>query len=98
MRKFTNNQEEIRRWANGRSAHPVEYAPFMPDGEPAQLGFVFGDVPAQQENLQPITWARFFAVFGLMGLVLAYDDDKAYELLKTEDHSAGRYEGKPLQA
>lgn len=98
MRKTTADEKEIRRWAAKRNAHPVERAPFMKDGEPAQLAFVFGDPPEAREHLQPISWARFFAVFKLLGLVLAYDGDGEYELLRTEDHNFGSYEDKPLQA
>lgn len=98
MRKITADEKEIRRWAAARNAHPVERAPFMKDGEPAQLAFVFGDPPQAQENLQPIPWDRFFATFRLLGLVLAYDGDGEYELLRTEPHDFGSFEGKPLQA
>lgn len=98
MRHFTNDQKEIKDWAIRRGAHPVERAPFMPDGQPAQLGFVFGVAPEADESLQPISWARFFAVFQLLDLVLAYDGDRDYELLKGEDEDAMRFEGKPLQA
>jgi hypothetical protein len=43
-------------------------------------------------------WATFFAMFHLMGLVLAYDDDMGYELLKAENDPADWFEGKPLRA
>ena len=99
MRKATNDEQEIRRWAARHSAHPIERAPFMPDGEPAQLGFVFGEEPPQaEEHLQPITWARFFAVFHLIGLVLVHDGNSGYELLKVDEGGSGRFEGKPMQA
>ncbi len=98
MRKTTADEKEIRRWAAARNAHPVEHAPFVPDGEPAQLGFVFGHPPQADASLQPIPWERFFAVFRLMGLVLAYGGDDQYELLRVEEHHFGSYDGKPLQA
>ena len=98
MRKLTADEKEIKRWAAARNAHPIERAPFMKDGEPAELGFVFGNPPEAQEHLQPIPWDRFFAIFRLLGLVLAYDGDGEYELLRTEDHHFGSYEGKPMQA
>jgi hypothetical protein len=94
----TTDETEIRQWAAKRSAHPVERAPFTPDGQPAQLGFVFGDAPIANDNLQPISWARFFAVFRLLDLVLAYDEHRDYELVKSEDEDSGRFEGKPLLA
>ena len=89
LRQVTDDETEIRQWAARRSAHPIERAPFTPDGEPAQLGFVFGEVPEANENLQPISWARFFAVFRLLDLVLAYDNDRDYELVKAGEGSAG---------
>lgn len=98
MRKTTADEQEIRRWAQARNAHPVEYAPFMPDGEPAQLGFVFGNPPEAQEHLQPIPWERFFAIFRLLGLVLAYDGDGVYELLRTDGDQFGTHSGSPMQA
>lgn len=98
MKKYTNDEQEIRAWARRTSAYPVEHAPFKPDTEPAQLGFVFGAMPVPQESLRPIEWATFFAMFHLMGLVLAYGDDKGYELLKVESDASEWYEGKPLRA
>lgn len=83
LRKYTNNEEEILRWASRTQAHPIERSPYQPDGEPAQLGFVFGDVPEAAEHLQPLEWSRFFALFHLLGLVLAYEDGQ-FELLKLE--------------
>jgi hypothetical protein len=97
-RKYTNNDKEVRAWAQRHSAHPVERAPFVPDSEPTQLGFVFGEVPKEQESLRPIEWATFFALFHLSGLVLAYGDDMSYELLKAEGESSEWFEGKPLRA
>ena len=59
------------------------------------LGFVFGDPPIAGERLQPISWDRFFAVFHLLGLVLAHDNGSDYELLKPEEkNTQGRFEGK----
>lgn len=95
LRKITKDEEEIRRWAARYEAHPIERAPFRPDGEPAQLGFVFGETPVSNENLQPIAWSRFFAVFHLLGLVFAHSGDAEYELLKPEEkNTQGRFEGK----
>ncbi len=98
MRKTTNDEQEIRRWAAMRNAHPVQRSPYLEDGEPAMLGFVFGDAPVAEENLQPITWSQFFAIFHLVGLVLVYDSGSEYELLKIEKGAAGRFEGKPMQS
>lgn len=98
MRKMTADEKEIRRWAAARNAHPVEHAPYTPDGQPAQLGFVFGNPPEATDNLQPIPWERFFAVFRLIGLVLVYDGDSQYELVQVEHNHSARFEGKPLQA
>lgn len=90
MRKVTNNEEEIRLWAARADARPVEREPFRPDGEPAQLGFVFGDVPESEASLRPIAWSRFFALFHLMGLILALDGDREFELLKIEGGNNGQ--------
>ena len=98
MAKITKDEIEIRRWAARFGAHPVERAPFRPDGEPAQLAFVFGQTPEAGESLRPIPWERFFAIFHLIGLVLAYDDGHQYELLKLEEHESPRFEGKPMVA
>ena len=100
LRKITSDQQEIRRWAAQRNAHPIERAPFAPDGEPAQLGFVFGETPGVEDHLQPIDWSRFFAIFQLMGLMLAYEGGTRYELIKLKDEgkNTDEFEGKPMQA
>ena len=98
MRRTTNDEQEIRRWATQHNAHPIQRAPYLEDGEPAMLGFVFGDPPLAEANLQPIAWSRFFAVFHLVGLALVYDDSSEYQLLKIENKASGRFEGKPMQA
>ena len=98
VRRVTNNEEEIRRWATRHAAHPVERAPFRPDSEPAQLAFVFGEAPGVEAQLRPMEWSRFFAIFHLMGLVLSYDEDRDYELLKVEGGKSKQFEGKPLVA
>ena len=96
--KTTNDEGEILQWATRQNAHPVQRAPYLEDGEPAMLGFVFGDPPVARENLHPISWPRFFAVFHLVGLVLVYDSGPNYELLKIEEKTSTRFEGKPMQA
>ena len=98
MRRVTNNEQEIRAWAARHDAHPVERAPFRPDGEPAQLGFVFGDAPEAAEQLRPIEWSRFFAVFHLIGLVLSHDGDSDYELMKIEGSKNKSATEKRMQA
>ncbi len=60
------------------------------------LGFVFGDEPVANGSLQPISWSRFFAVFKLLDLVLVHDAGTSYELVKVENGSEERFEGKPL--
>jgi hypothetical protein len=76
----------------------VERAPFRPDGEPAQLGFVFGKAPEADEHLRPMEWSRFFAIFHLIGLVLAHDGDSEYELLKTNGGEGGHPNEQRMQA
>lgn len=96
---ITYKPEEILQWAARHNAHPVERKPFMPDGEPGQLGFVFGQAPETAEHLQPIPWQRFFAIFHMLGLVLRIDGDRDYELLKLPSESSQeRFEGRPMQA
>ena len=99
MRKVTNDEQEIRLWAARYDAQPVERKPFRPDGEPAQLGFVFGQLPQEATaSLQPIAWSRFFAVFHLLGLVLAYSGNREFEILKVEGGQDGRPAVKRMQA
>ena len=99
MRKVTNDEKEIRAWAARYDARPIQREPFRPDGEPAQLGFVFGDLPPEAlTSLQPIEWSRFFAIFHLLGLVLAYSDDREFEILKIEGGQSGRPQVKRMQA
>ena len=100
MRKITNKDAEILQWALRTNAHPVERAPFRPDGEPATLSFVFGDIPRDAaEHLRPIEWTRFFALFHLMGLVLSHDGDRDFDLLKVDDgNGAGPDHLKRMQA
>jgi hypothetical protein len=74
----------------------VERSQFIHDTEPAQLDFVFGDLPETAGILRPLEWSQFFAIFHLIGLVLVYDDQRDFALLKAEEHTADRFEGKPL--
>ena len=97
MRKTTTDHNEIRAWAKRRNAHPVELASLIHDGEPAKLGFVFGDPPQAREQLNPISWAQFFAMFQLMDLALAYDGGAQYELLRM-DSDLGDVDDRALQA
>ncbi len=62
------------------------------------LAFVFGKAPEAAEALQPIPWSRFFAIFHLLGLTLAYEDGTGYELLKMEGGSTKIVEAKRMQA
>ena len=98
MSRTTNDEQEIRRWAERHNAHPVQKVLYTHDSEPAVLGFVFGEAPAADSNLQPIAWSTFFAQFHLLGLVLSYDGGSGYELLKVEQGHSGWFEGKPMQA
>ena len=95
MRRVTNDEDEIRYWASQRNAHPVQRAKHTSDTEPAHLSFVFGRIPEEAE-LKPIDWATFFAMFHLIGLMLAYDEEGDFELLKVEGRKSRRYEGKPM--
>ncbi|MGI4829376.1 MAG: hypothetical protein ACRYFU_14460 [Janthinobacterium lividum] len=98
MRKTTNDEQEIRLWASRRNAHPIELTQFTHDTEPAMLGFVFGHPAVDEGLLRPISWSQFFAMFHLMGLVLAHDGGDDYALLKVEDKPSEQFAGKPMQA
>lgn len=74
----------------------MEVTPHVLDGQPAILRFVFGGVPKDQTELRPISWESFFAQFDLMGLALAFDDNRQYELVQIEERSAYRFQGKPM--
>ena len=60
------------------------------------LGFVFGDEPVANGSLQPITWARFLAVFKLLELLLVYEGGTDYELLNAAENNSESFEGKRL--
>lgn len=94
--KPTTNHKEILRWAKSNGAIPVEVTRFVHDGEPAILQFVFGEVPKKQPELRPISWESFFAQFDLLGLALAVDGGREYELVRIEEKSDNRFEGKPV--
>lgn len=98
MRKVTQDQKEIRQWAVRHNVHPVERAPFIQDSDPARLDLVYGKLAVGNEHLQPISWEHFFAMFRLMDLVLVYDDDHNFELLKRPGEDSAWFEGKPLVA
>ncbi len=101
MRRVTNDEHEIRHWAATRGAHPIERGTRTKDTEPAQLDFVFGELPPEAKaELHLLDWSTFFAMFHLMGLVLAYEfeSNHEFELLKTEGRKSGQFEGKPLLA
>jgi hypothetical protein len=98
VRKTTTDQHEIREWAARRNAHPVQMTPLIHDSEPAKLGFVFGDLPQAARELKEISWGQFFALFQLMDLVLAYDGDSEYELLRLDGDLSGELGSKPMQA
>jgi hypothetical protein len=94
MRGPTTDHEEIRRWAANHHAVPVEVAIQSYDGRPARLRFTYGKPSAAQNDLRPISWDSFFAVFDLLGLALVYNDTPRYELLQIEHKSTRRFEGK----
>ena len=83
MSRTTKDEQEILHWAARYEAHPVEKGPIKFDGEPAMLGFVFGEAPESEEFLRPLSWPQFFALFQVLGLALVYGDSD-YELLKVE--------------
>lgn len=75
----------------------MQRAKLTSDTVPAHLDFVFGPLPEAADELKPIDWATFFAMFHLMGLALAYEEDD-FELLQMEGRKSGRFEGKPLMS
>lgn len=86
-RKVTKDEGEIRRWAAQHKARPVQKALIAHDSEPAQIGFVFGDFKDTDE-IKLLDWSQFFALFHMLGLVLAYDADQNFELLRVEEGPA----------
>ena len=85
MRGPTTDHREIRLWAQGCQATPVEVHTRIHDGEPAQLRFIFGELAraATEEELRPISWEQFFAMFDVLELAMVYDQGRQYELLQT---------------
>lgn len=73
------DHEVIRQWAARHSAIPAEIKPRNFDGEPAILWFLFDNDGS--EEIVPITWENFFALFDLLGLKLMLDDSPYFELI-----------------
>ena len=86
----TTNHLEIRSWADENHATPAAVKPFLFDGEPSVLRFIFGNAELETPEFRPITWEDFFAHFDVMGLSLVYDTEPdkdtncRYEFLQQE--------------
>lgn len=83
------DHEVIRQWAARHSAVPAEIKPRKFDGEPALLWFLFDSKGS--EEIVPITWENFFALFDLLGLKLMIDETPYFELVDKK-----RFPGEPF--
>ncbi len=81
--KPTRDHAKIRNWARRHDAAPAEIKPFVFDGEPSILYFLFGASKAGTDEIRPISWEDFFAKFDLLELAMAWDEDQPiFELFK----------------
>ena len=93
MKGPTTNHEEIRCWAEARSAVPVEVLPRTVDSEPALLRLMIAAQAEDQSGVQIISWEEFFLKFDALGLTFVYADDSTghNEILQIEEKSPYRH-------
>lgn len=84
MRGPTRDHDEIRQWALAHDAVPAQVGPHFHDSEPTKLQFLFGPAKQGTDELHPISWEQFFALFEMLGLAMVYDNRPSYELLLDE--------------
>jgi hypothetical protein len=78
LSKTTQDHEEIRRWAEARSAVPAEVANTHQKNEPGILRFCFPDAPNRKDsNLREISWEEFFEKFDENNMELVYQEKTA---------------------
>ncbi len=65
----TPDPEAIRAWAEARDGHP---AVIRSKGEGGILRIDFGE---PEENLEPLDWDEFFAIFEENGLAFLHQDE-----------------------
>lgn len=81
----TRDHDVIRTWGMQNLATPAEVLPFVFDGEPAQLHFLFGKAVVGTPELRPISWEEFFARFDLLNLSLAFEmNGRGFEIVRVE--------------
>jgi hypothetical protein len=66
----TKDREQIKSWAKEHKAHPA-----IVKGTDGLLRFDFEEAE-KEENLEPISWEKFFEIFDDRGIELVYDEDK----------------------
>ena len=85
----TREHWRIEKWAHDQGALPAQIKPLKFDGEPAVLTFIFGKADETLPLVQPISWETFFALFDLLELSMAFDDESAdFCLVKVRSRSA----------
>jgi hypothetical protein len=89
----TNNHDEIRMWAESRSAVPVEVLPLVVDSIPALLQIMLKEQAKDHPNVLVIGWEEFFCKFDALGLTFVYDDAATgyNEILQKEELSPYRH-------
>lgn len=75
--KPTRDHDAIRVWAARHEAVPAQINPRVHDGQPAVLYFLTGKERGGTPDIHPIAWETFFALFDLLHLDFAGDEDTA---------------------
>jgi len=76
MSRITTDHRKIREWAEERGAHPVAVKGTAQGGD---VGIIRLDFPGYGggENLETISWEKFFHKFEQDGLALVYQEQTA---------------------
>ena len=89
----TRDHDTIRAWAARHGAVPAQIKPAIFDSQPAILYFLIGKASRGTQELQPISWDNFFAIFGLLELAFAYDEGSTrFDLVQIEKQSGAQAE------
>jgi hypothetical protein len=79
----TTDHDEIRRWVEENKGRPSCVKGTGKGGDPGMLRI---DFDAQDENLEPIAWDKWFEWFDRNELALLHSDDSRFNKLVRRGH------------
>ncbi|WP_291912446.1 hypothetical protein [Chitinophaga sp. CB10] len=72
LSKTTTDHDTIRQWAEARNGKPTQV---QGTGEKGEAGVLRIDFPPGNDNLEEISWEKFFEKFDNENLVFLYQDE-----------------------